>query len=179
MTSTWIRTWGTDLSFNYLRTESTLNFSTFVEMKHYDKALMNHFEICSAQFFVHQVLYLLHYFPTWYIFFDYLSYLELALLPCWRFLHDNPENIIQRLVEMTRGIADPLASAYCRLYLVQCSQRVPRHDAGSDSWSPLLMYTMECLYGVPMWIKLNTKKLESQEAWIQRDSNPKSQRLNK
>lgn len=57
-------------------------------------------------------------------------YLELALLPCWRFLHDHPENIIQRLVEMTRGIADPLASAYCRLYLVQCSQRVPRHDTG-------------------------------------------------
>lgn len=85
-------------------------------------------------------------------------------MPCWRFLNDNPENIIQRLVEMTRGITDPLASAYCRLYLVQCSQRVPRHDAGSDSWSPLLMYTMECLYGVPMWIKLNTKKLESQEA---------------
>ncbi|KAH6822817.1 hypothetical protein C2S53_017113 [Perilla frutescens var. hirtella] len=57
-------------------------------------------------------------------------YLELALLPCWLFLHDHPENILQRLVEMTRGIADPLASAYCRMYLVQCSQRLPHHDTG-------------------------------------------------
>ncbi|KAL7087955.1 hypothetical protein ACP275_13G099800 [Erythranthe tilingii] len=31
---------------------------------------------------------------------------------------------------MTRGIADPLASAYCRLYLVQCAQRLPEHDTG-------------------------------------------------
>lgn len=50
MTTTWIRTWGTDLCFNFLRPELTLNYSTFVEMQHYDKALMNHFEICSAQF---------------------------------------------------------------------------------------------------------------------------------
>ncbi|XP_047979803.1 VPS35 endosomal protein sorting factor-like isoform X2 [Salvia hispanica] len=57
-------------------------------------------------------------------------YLELALLPCWRFLHDHPENILKRLVEMTRGIADPLASAYCRLYLAQCSQRLSQHDTG-------------------------------------------------
>ncbi|KAL1556274.1 VPS35 endosomal protein sorting factor-like isoform X4 [Salvia divinorum] len=57
-------------------------------------------------------------------------YLELALLPCWRFLHDHPENILKRLVEMTRGIADPLASAYCRLYLAQCSLRLSQHDTG-------------------------------------------------
>ncbi|GFP79107.1 upf0505 protein [Phtheirospermum japonicum] len=57
-------------------------------------------------------------------------YLELAILPCWRFLQDHPENILQRLVLMTRGIADPLASAYCRLYLVQCAQRLPQHDTG-------------------------------------------------
>ncbi|KAG6407518.1 hypothetical protein SASPL_130510 [Salvia splendens] len=57
-------------------------------------------------------------------------YLELALLPCWRFLHDHPETILKRLVEMTRGIADPLASAYCRLYLAQCSQRLSQHDTG-------------------------------------------------
>ncbi|KAL3636973.1 hypothetical protein CASFOL_019272 [Castilleja foliolosa] len=43
---------------------------------------------------------------------------------------DHPEDILQRLVLMTRGIADPLASAYCRLYLVQCAQRLPQHDTG-------------------------------------------------
>ncbi|XP_057787699.1 uncharacterized protein LOC131004943 isoform X3 [Salvia miltiorrhiza] len=57
-------------------------------------------------------------------------YLELAILPCWRFIDDHPENILKRLLEMTRGIADPLASAYCRLYLVQCSQRLSQHDTG-------------------------------------------------
>ncbi|KAI3456903.1 hypothetical protein Pfo_013566 [Paulownia fortunei] len=57
-------------------------------------------------------------------------YLELAILPCWRFLHDHSEDILQRLVVMMRGIADPLASAYCRLYLVQCAQRLPQHDKG-------------------------------------------------
>ncbi|KAL8469939.1 hypothetical protein ACS0TY_032706 [Phlomoides rotata] len=57
-------------------------------------------------------------------------YLELAILPCWRFLHDPSEKILQRLVEMARGIADPLTSAYCRLYLVQCAQRLPHHDTG-------------------------------------------------
>ncbi|XP_011095424.1 UPF0505 protein isoform X2 [Sesamum indicum] len=57
-------------------------------------------------------------------------YLELAILPCWRFLHNHPENNLQRLVMMVRGIADPLASAYCRLYLVQCAQRLPQYDTG-------------------------------------------------
>ncbi|XP_073149503.1 uncharacterized protein [Henckelia pumila] len=55
-------------------------------------------------------------------------YLELAILPCWRFFRDSYEEILQRLVTMTRGIADPLVSAYCRLYLVQCAQRLPKHD---------------------------------------------------
>ncbi|KAL7130929.1 hypothetical protein ABFS83_13G165300 [Erythranthe nasuta] len=57
-------------------------------------------------------------------------YLELAILPCWRFLDNHHEDVLQRLVMMTRGIADPLASAYCRLYLVQCAQRLPEHDTG-------------------------------------------------
>ncbi|KAK6149319.1 hypothetical protein DH2020_016844 [Rehmannia glutinosa] len=57
-------------------------------------------------------------------------YLELAMLPCWRFLNDHPVDILQRLVLMTRGIADPLASAYCHLYLVQCAQRLPQQDTG-------------------------------------------------
>ncbi|PIN25563.1 hypothetical protein CDL12_01696 [Handroanthus impetiginosus] len=57
-------------------------------------------------------------------------YLELAMLPCWRFLHNRLGDTLERLVLMTRGIADPLASAYCRLYLVQCARRLPIHERG-------------------------------------------------
>lgn len=53
-------------------------------------------------------------------------YLELAILPCWRFLVDRPVDVVQRLVMMTRGIADPLASAYCRLYIAHCAQKLPQ-----------------------------------------------------
>lgn len=60
----------------------------------------------------------------------YSSYLELAILPCWRFLVDRPVDVIQRLVMMTRGIADPLASAYCRLYIAHCVQKLPQQDTG-------------------------------------------------
>ncbi|XP_057474859.1 uncharacterized protein LOC130762978 isoform X2 [Actinidia eriantha] len=57
-------------------------------------------------------------------------YLELAILPCWRFLHDRPMDIVQRLVMMTRGIADPLAFAYCHLYMAHRAQKLPQHDIG-------------------------------------------------
>ncbi|RXI03462.1 hypothetical protein DVH24_004114 [Malus domestica] len=57
-------------------------------------------------------------------------YLELALLPCWRFLVDQPLNSLRRLVMMTRGLADPLASAYCRLYMAHCMRKLPSHDTG-------------------------------------------------
>ncbi|KAL6538960.1 hypothetical protein OROMI_025286 [Orobanche minor] len=57
-------------------------------------------------------------------------YLELALLPCWRFLTNNPMSSLQRLVLMTRGIGDPLSSAYCRLYAVYRAQKLPQHDIG-------------------------------------------------
>ncbi|OAY28461.1 VPS35 endosomal protein-sorting factor-like isoform X3 [Manihot esculenta] len=57
-------------------------------------------------------------------------YLELAILPCWRFLLDQPADNIQRLVMMTRGLADPLASTYCRLYLVHCARKLPASDKG-------------------------------------------------
>ncbi|PRQ31929.1 putative vacuolar protein sorting-associated protein [Rosa chinensis] len=57
-------------------------------------------------------------------------YLELALLPCWRFLHDRPLDCLQRLVMMTRGLADPLASAYCRLYMAHCFRKLHSHDIG-------------------------------------------------
>ncbi|XP_057977457.1 uncharacterized protein LOC131164347 [Malania oleifera] len=55
-------------------------------------------------------------------------YLELAILPCWRFLLDRPIESLQRLVLMTRGLADPLASAYCRLYMVHRAQKLPLYD---------------------------------------------------
>ncbi|WCJ32961.1 VPS35 endosomal protein-sorting factor-like [Euphorbia peplus] len=57
-------------------------------------------------------------------------YLELALLPCWCFLLDNPADNLQRLVMMVRGLADPLASAYCRLYMVHCARKLPTYGKG-------------------------------------------------
>ncbi|GAY46472.1 hypothetical protein CUMW_097350 [Citrus unshiu] len=57
-------------------------------------------------------------------------YLELAILPCWRFLNDRPANSLQRLVLMTRGLADPLASVYCRLYMAHCARKLPSCDTG-------------------------------------------------
>lgn len=57
-------------------------------------------------------------------------YLELAILPCWQFLVDQPVKCLQRLVMMTRGIADPLSLAYCHLYMVHCAQKLPEHDVG-------------------------------------------------
>ncbi|KAH9803871.1 VPS35 endosomal protein sorting factor-like [Citrus sinensis] len=58
-------------------------------------------------------------------------YLELAILPCWRFLNDRPANSLQRLVLMTRGLADPLASVYCRLYMAHCARKLPSCDTGT------------------------------------------------
>lgn len=58
-------------------------------------------------------------------------YLELAIMSCWRFLLDRPADCLRRLVMMTRGLADPLASAYCRLYMVHCAQKLsPVDDIG-------------------------------------------------
>ncbi|KAK3030042.1 hypothetical protein RJ639_038141, partial [Escallonia herrerae] len=57
-------------------------------------------------------------------------YLELAIFPCWRFLLDRPVDSLQRLVMMTRGIADPLASAYCRLYMAYRVQKLHLCDTG-------------------------------------------------
>ncbi|KNA22780.1 hypothetical protein SOVF_031280 isoform A [Spinacia oleracea] len=56
-------------------------------------------------------------------------YLELAILPCWRFLLDDSTDVIQRLLAMMRGLGNPLASAYCHLYLVYSVQKLPaRHN---------------------------------------------------
>ncbi|XP_061342230.1 uncharacterized protein LOC133288485 isoform X2 [Gastrolobium bilobum] len=57
-------------------------------------------------------------------------YLELAILPCWRFLVDQPGDSLRRLVMMTRGLGDPVASAYCRLYMAHCAQKLTSHDIG-------------------------------------------------
>ncbi|KAK9269685.1 hypothetical protein L1049_001463 [Liquidambar formosana] len=57
-------------------------------------------------------------------------YLELAILPCQRFLLDRPVDSLQRLVMMTRGLADPLASSYCRLYMARCAQKLLACDIG-------------------------------------------------
>ncbi|KAJ8754974.1 hypothetical protein K2173_015486 [Erythroxylum novogranatense] len=57
-------------------------------------------------------------------------YLELAILPCWRFLLDHPEDVLQRLVMMTRGIANPLASAYCHLYMAHCARKLHASHTG-------------------------------------------------
>ncbi|GMJ05077.1 hypothetical protein like AT1G50730 [Hibiscus trionum] len=57
-------------------------------------------------------------------------YLELAIFPCWHFLIEQPAKSLQRLVMMTRGLADPLASAYCRLYIAHRAQKFPSCDTG-------------------------------------------------
>ncbi|KAI3849075.1 hypothetical protein MKX03_011518 [Papaver bracteatum] len=57
-------------------------------------------------------------------------YLELPILHCWRFQHDQLWQNLERLVMMTRGIADPLASAYCRLYMARCAQKLLPSDKG-------------------------------------------------
>lgn len=57
-------------------------------------------------------------------------YLELAIFPCWRFLIDQPLDSLQRLVMMARGVVDPLASAYCRLYMAHCARKLPLSDIG-------------------------------------------------
>ena len=60
----------------------------------------------------------------------YSSYLELAILPCWRFLSDDIVDILPRLVAMMRGLGDPLASAYCHLYLAYSAQKLAPHEKG-------------------------------------------------
>ncbi|ESQ30399.1 hypothetical protein EUTSA_v10011218mg [Eutrema salsugineum] len=58
------------------------------------------------------------------------SYLELAILPCWRFLINRPVEVLDRLVMMVRGLADPLASLYCRLYMVHRMQKLGFCNSG-------------------------------------------------
>ncbi|XP_048130945.1 VPS35 endosomal protein sorting factor-like isoform X2 [Rhodamnia argentea] len=55
-------------------------------------------------------------------------YLELAILPCWRFLLIQPADCLHRLVKMIRGLADPLSSAYCCLYMVHRARKLLSRD---------------------------------------------------
>ncbi|KAK9089725.1 hypothetical protein Scep_028807 [Stephania cephalantha] len=57
-------------------------------------------------------------------------YLELAILHCSRFLNDQPFDSLHRLTMMMRGLADPLASAYCRVYMAHCALRLRPYDIG-------------------------------------------------
>ncbi|OUS46204.1 hypothetical protein BE221DRAFT_192190 [Ostreococcus tauri] len=48
-------------------------------------------------------------------------YMELALFKCYRFLQDEPPVMqARRLLQQARGIADPLAAAYIRMYIAKC-----------------------------------------------------------
>ena len=75
-----------------------------------------------------------------------ISYLELAVLPCWRFLVDNPMSSLQRLAMMTRGIADPIALAYCHLYMVHRAQKLPQHDLGITTFIQKLFLMVHVLF---------------------------------
>lgn len=57
-------------------------------------------------------------------------YLELAILHCRRFLEDHHMQCLQRLTRMMRGLADPLASAYCHLYMAHRAALVHCKDTG-------------------------------------------------
>ncbi|CAM6113201.1 unnamed protein product [Calypogeia fissa] len=60
-------------------------------------------------------------------------YLELAILRCVYFLEkDPPVATFQRLTMMIRGVTDPLASAYIRLYLARRLQAILPAEIGSS-----------------------------------------------
>ncbi|KAL0796841.1 hypothetical protein Bca101_068218 [Brassica carinata] len=82
-------------------------------------------------------------------------YLELAILPCWRFLINQPREVLDRLVMMVRGLADPLASVYCRLYMVHRMQKLGFCSSGylikcikdiEDVLTPILVDKDGCSY---------------------------------
>ncbi|KAI4306118.1 hypothetical protein L6164_029425 [Bauhinia variegata] len=79
-------------------------------------------------------------------------YLELAILPCWRFLLDQPADNLQRLVMMIRGLADPVACAYCHLYMAHCAQKLPWHDIG---------YLITCVNDIRVILMLNLSTNQS------------------
>ena len=81
-------------------------------------------------------------------------------------------DIVQRLVMMTRGIADPLAFAYCHLYMAHCAQKLPQHDIGMQNFQMLccklrsiLVYNLMVILYIysdqvgPSNVVIKTKKL--------------------
>ncbi|KAL8172501.1 hypothetical protein V2J09_024305 [Rumex salicifolius] len=79
-------------------------------------------------------------------------YLELALFPCWRFLLDRPDKVLHRLVMMTRGLAHPLASAYCHLYIAYCGKKLQNHDRGLNlSLFSLLLLSHKSYAYIQKW----------------------------
>lgn len=58
-------------------------------------------------------------------------YLEIAILRCTHFLErDPPKSEFERLTMMIRGLADPLAAAYARLYLARKGQSIIPSETG-------------------------------------------------
>lgn len=57
-----------------------------------------------------------------FLYYHYYSYVEAALLNCYKFLTDQEfTQALIRLTKMTRGIGDPLVAAYARAYLCRVS----------------------------------------------------------
>lgn len=66
-------------------------------------------------------------------------------------------NSVKRIVKMMRGLADPLSSAYCRLYMAYCTRKFTLHDSGmpgiftlvyiqvcslTASWKSMLLFVL-------------------------------------
>lgn len=84
------------------------------------------------------------YGSSWLFIMLYFSYLELAILPCRCFLDERPQDCLQRLVMMIRGLGDPLASAYCRLYLARCMRKLPSYDIGKEMLHECIFFWIPC-----------------------------------
>ncbi|XP_020524770.1 UPF0505 protein isoform X2 [Amborella trichopoda] len=89
-------------------------------------------------------------------------YLELAILRCWHFLQDSSLDALERLTMMIRGLADPLASAYCRLYMTHCAQELLASDSGFliTSVNDITTTLSKIVYGT---VTTNAKSLEDRK----------------
>ena len=70
-------------------------------------------------------------FSFFWVFVNICRYLEISIMHCMRFLENEPpKSSFQRLVLMIRGITDPLAAAYARIYLARKGQTIMPRDTG-------------------------------------------------